>query len=291
MQIESTVECVADVRAVLGEGPVWATAEQALYWLDIEGRKIFRLDRQAERRQWPTPFRVGCIAPRASGGLIAGTDQGIAIIDLESSRFDIVANPEPDRPHNRFNDGKVDRQGRLWAGTMDDTETAASGALYRLDRADRPKRVDDGYKVTNGPCFSPDGRSMYENDSALRVTYAFELAADGTLSNKREFRRYAETDGYPDGMTVDAQGCLWIAFWDGWAVRRYSPDGELLGEIALPVQRPTSCVFAGEELDTVYVTSATIGLDDEALARQPRAGGLFRIDPGVRGLADIPFNG
>ena len=291
MLTDTAIECVADVGAILGEGPVWVAAEQALYWLDIKGRKLFRLDSAGERREWPTPFRVGCIAPRAGGGFIAGTDEGIALIDPEGARFALIADPEPDRPDNRFNDGKVDRQGRFWAGTMDDTERAASGALYRLDSADLWTLVDDGYRVTNGPAFSPDGRLMYENDSARQLTYVFDLDELGTPFNKRIFARYPEDSGYPDGMTVDAEGCLWIAFWDDWCVRRYSPDGELLRKIELPVQRPTSCAFGGPDLDRLYVTSATVGLGEGALARQPQAGGLFRINPGVRGLAEVPFAG
>ena len=285
------VTCIADVHAVLGEGPVWVAREAALYWLDIKGLKIFRLSGQGERSEWPTPMRVGSIAPRKSGGFIAGTEDGIAIVDPASNRFEIVARPEQDLPGNRFNDGKVDRRGRFWAGTMDDEEKAASGTLYCVDADLGCTAVDSGYKVTNGPAFSPSGDVMYHNDSARQVTYAFDMDAGGNAANRRTFLQFGPGDGYPDGMTVDSEGCLWIAFWGGWCIRRYSPDGEWVETIKMPVQRPTSCAFGGRDLERLYVTSASIGLDEEALQMQPNAGGLFMLEPGVRGLADVPFDG
>ncbi len=151
--------------------------------------------------------------------------------------------------------------------------------------------VDRGYRVTNGPAFSPDGSIMYQNDSARQVTYVFDLDGDGNASNKRTFLQFGKGDGFPDGMTVDSDGCLWIAFWDGWCVRRFSPEGERLGTIRMPVSRPTSCVFGGAGLEQLYVTSASIGLDERALEMQPNAGGLFMVASGVRGLADVPYAG
>ena len=291
MSAESNVQCVADVHAVLGEGPVWVPLEVALYWVDIKGRKIFRLSEDGELSQWPTPLRVGSIAPRRGGGLIAGTDQGIAEIDLLSGRLQVLFNPEEDYPDNRFNDGKVDRSGRFWAGTMDDQEREASGTLYRFDSELDWTAVDTAYKVTNGPAFSPDGRLMYHNDSGRQVTYIFDLDEAGSASNRRTFLQFGEGDGYPDGMTVDAEGCLWIAFWDGSCVRRFSPGGESLQQIEMPVSRPTSCAFGGPKLDRLYVSSASIGIDETALTMQPNAGGLFMFTPGVQGIADVPFVG
>lgn len=288
---ETRIVCIADVHAVLGEGPVWVAAEHALYWVDIKGRNIFRLSEAGDLKTWPTPFRVGSLAPDAQGGFIAGTDQGIARIRLEQGRFEIVFNPEEQLRDNRFNDGKVDRQGRFWAGTMDDREREASGTLYRVGSSLAWTAIDSGYKVTNGPAFSPNGAIMYHNDSARQVTYAFDIDREGNASNRRVFQHFTEGDGYPDGMTVDGEGCLWIAFWDGWCVRRFSPDGELLQTIETPVARPTSCAFGGTDLDRLYVTSASIGLDEDARAMQPNAGGLFMLLPGVRGLAEAPFAG
>jgi sugar lactone lactonase YvrE len=283
---------VADVGAVLGEGPVWVEREQALYWVDIKGYKVYRHTlADAALKIWETPYRVCSLAPRESGGFIAGTEDGFSRVDLEADRFIPLVNPEPERITNRFNDGKLDRAGRFWAGTMDNDETAASGALYRLNPDTQWARVDDGYRVTNGPAFSPDGRLMYHNDSARQVTYLFDLDGKGDAANRRVHLQFGEDDGYPDGMTVDAEGCLWIAFWDGWSVRRFSPEGESLDRIEVPTARPTSCVFGGPALDQLFITSASIGLSDEERAMQPNAGGLFVVEPGVAGIADTPFPG
>ena len=291
MAADPQARCVADVRALLGEGPVWVEAEQALYWLDIKGKKIFRLAETGEVTAWDTPMRVGSIAPRRGGGFIAGTEHGFAEIALDAGRFDIVHDPEPGLPSNRFNDGKTDRSGRFWAGTMDDEEKAATGSLYRLD-ADRGCRtIDSGYKVTNGPAFAPDGSRMYHSDSALQRIYAFDLDEDGEAGERRLFASFSERDGYPDGMTVDSEGCLWVAFWDGWCIRRLSPEAEVIETIKVPVQRPTSCAFGGPGLDRLYVTSARIGLDADALAMQPCAGGLFLLHTGAFGIAQMPFAG
>lgn len=291
MNSDSPVRCVADVHALLGEGPVWVEREEALYWVDIKGRKIFRLDKDHRLSSWDTPFRIGSLAPRDGGGFIAGTDHGFAHVDPERDRFELLFDPEEDRETNRFNDGKVDRHGRFYAGTMDDEEKQASGAFYRLNHQLICARVDDGYRVTNGPAFSPDGKLMYANDSALQATYVFHVAPDGTPLAKREFARFAEGQGYPDGMTVDAEGCVWIAFWDGWCLRRLSPEGEIIDEVKVPVARPTSCTFGGPSLDRLYVTSASIGLSENELAMQPNAGGLFLLSPGVHGISDRPFAG
>jgi len=286
------VRCAQRAGALLGEGPVWSAAEQALFWLDIQGCRIHRHDpASGTGESWPTPFRIGSLAPRASGGFIGGSEHGIVAIDRSFAEFSIVAAPEPDLPGNRFNDGKVDGQGRFWAGTMDDAEQAATGVLYRLDAELRVSCHDEGYRVTNGPTFSPDGAWMYHTDSAAQTVYRFAVGADGEPFGRNVFLKFEEGDGFPDGMTTDAVGNLWIAFWDGWCLRQVSPSGDILRKIDLPVQRPTSCTFGGRLLDTLFVTSASKGLDEAALARQPLAGSLFAI-PGLgEGVPMPPFAG
>lgn len=282
--------CVADVKAVLGEGPVWVEREQALYWVDIKAPAIFRRDEASGAvDRWTPPFRVGSLAPAAAGGFVGGAEKGLAWIDPVAGRYELFHDPEPELPHNRFNDGKTDRQGRFWAGTMDDREEAATGSLYRLDADMSVSRADAGYQVTNGPAFSPDGRTMYHSDSARQTIYAFDLDGAGGVSNKRVFAQFGDGDGYPDGMTVDAEGCLWVAVWDGWCIRRLSPAGERLQEVRMPVQRPTSCAFGGVALDRLYVTSARVGLAEKELTMQPLAGALFMIMPAAGGLPQTPF--
>jgi D-xylonolactonase len=278
--------------AVLGEGPVWVAREAALYWVDIQAPRIWRwLPATAETHSWTPPFRVTAIAPRASGGFVAATDRGFALIDLEQGRFELVGNPEADRPGNRFNDGKTDRTGGFWAGTMDDAEVEDTGALYRLDPGLNWQQYDAGYRVTNGPAFSPDGSWLYHTDSAERTVYRFAVAGSGVLGARETFLHFRALDGHPDGMTTDAEGCLWIAFWDGACVRRFAPGGAPLARIDLPVQRPTSCAFGGEGLDQLFITSARLGLSEAELAIQPLAGALFAVEPGVRGTAPYLFAG
>ena len=284
------MHCIADVKAVLGEGPMWDAREQALYWVDIPQRLVFRWSQDQGARTIPVTHHICSLLPRAAGGFIGGGYDGFLEIGADLS-VQVIADPEPDLPVNRFNDGKVDRSGRLWAGTMDRLEREASGSLYRLDPDRSWQRIDSGYKVTNGPAFSRDGRTMYHTDSAWQIVYAFDLAEDGSASNRRVHLRFGEGDGYPDGMTVDAQDCLWIAFWDGWCVRRFSPAGERLVELSVPAQRPTSCAFGGPDLDQLFITTASRDLTAQELEAQPYAGGLFMTSPGVTGMAEPLFAG
>ncbi|USA60066.1 SMP-30/gluconolactonase/LRE family protein [Qipengyuania citrea] len=284
------MECVSQVGAVLGEGPTWVAREQAVYWVDIPERKLFRWSDVDGTRVIRPGYHVCSILPRQAGGFVGGGYDGFLALASDWSMTSL-GEPEPDLPNNRFNDGKIDRAGRLWAGTMDRHEQQASGALYRLDPDLRWSLIDSGYRVTNGPAFSLDGRTMYHTDSALQRVYAFDLDERGEVSRRRVFAQFAQGDGYPDGMTVDAHDCLWIAFWDGWCLRRLSPEGVRLQEIRLPVQRPTSCAFGGPALDRLFVTSARRDLPPEALEQQPFAGGLLRLDPGVAGVAEAEFVG
>lgn len=285
------MECIADVRAVLGEGPIWVAREQALYWVDIPEKRLFRWSEAEGLRERELAGHLCSLAPRASGGFIGAGYDGFLAIDLETGKAHQLGDPEPELHSNRFNDGKVDREGRFWAGTMDRFEREATGSLYRLDPALNWTRIDSGYRVTNGPAFSLDGRTLYHSDSALQRVYAFDLAEDGTASNRRIFAEFGPGEGYPDGMTVDAEDCLWIAFWDGWCLRRLSPSGERLLDLAAPVQRPTSCAFGGPGLDRLFITSASRGLTRAELDEQPSAGGLFMASPGVTGVAEVVFAG
>lgn len=283
--------CVWTARAKLGEGPFWDVRESAVYWVDIKAPAVHRFTPDdGARRSWPMPELIGCLARRKRGGFVAGFKTGFAFVDLEKNRIERIGNPEPARPGNRFNDGKCDAQGRFWAGTMDDGERAATGWLYRLDADLKWRRMDGPYICTNGPAFGADGNTLYHTDTVGRTIHAFDLAR-GVVSNKRVFVRFAAADGYPDGMTVDAEGCVWVCHWGGWRVTRFAPDGRIERTIAMPAAQVTSCAFGGPGLDTLYITTASIGLDDAALAKQPLAGGLFACKPGPRGLPAPEFAG
>ncbi len=282
---DDSVRCVWDVGALLGEGPVWDPRDGAVWFVDIERPAIHRyVLADGSGQSWTPPFRVTALWPRADGGFVAHSERGFLIADPIAGRYELFHETEPHLPVNRSNDGKIDPAGRFWSGTMDDRKQAASGALYCLEDDGRVRMVDEGYRITNGPAFSPDGRVMYHTDTLERTVYAFDVAPDGNVSNKRVFLRFGEeTTGNPDGMNVDAEGGLWIAFWGGWAVRRYSPEGKLLQERKVPAAQVTSLVFAGEALDRMFVTSAAVDL--EKVDEHRHAGALFEVEsPGVVGV-------
>ena len=281
MGLTPVPECVWPVQAVLGEGPLWW--DGALWFTDIKSKKIHCYAPDGAPRTWDAPSEVGFLAPFNNGHFLAGAKTGLHDFDPATGGFELIRVVEPDRPGNRLNDGAVDANGRLWFGSMDDGEADASGRLYCLSGNDL-KVMDEGYIITNGPAFSPDRGTLYHTDTLQKLIYAFDVAADGALSNRRIFVRIEDGAGYPDGPVVDAQGCLWTGLFGGWSVRRYSPDGELLQTIRFPVANVTKIAFGGAQLKTIYATTARKGLDARALAEQPLAGGLFRFDADVAGL-------
>ena len=210
----------------------------------------------------------------------------------QSGGFQLITEVDADRPRNRLNDAHVDAAGRLWFGTMDDDEVNPTGALYRFD-ARGLQRCDDGYVITNGPATSPNGKTLYHIDTLERVIYSFDLSADGSLSARRVFARVDKTDGYPDGPAVDAEGCVWVGLYGGWGVNRYSPQGELLSKLSLPVANCTKPLFGGEDLRTLYITSAWKGLAAEQRAQQPLAGGLFAMRVATPGMParEVAYDG
>jgi sugar lactone lactonase YvrE len=276
----------------LGEVPVWDVAEAALYWVDIEGRLLQRFHpATGDVRTWPLPERIGSFALRESGGFVVAFASGFAFM-AEDGRIDWIARPEADRPGNRFNDGKCDRQGRFWAGTMDDSLAARTGALYRLDPDLSVTTLETGIGISNSLAWSPDDRTFYFADTLDREIRAYDYdAASGSIANRRVFTAMAGRPGAPDGSTVDAEGYLWNAEWDGWAVVRYAPDGSVDRVVDLPVQKPTSCIFGGPDLSTLYVTTAIWDLSPADLERQPWAGSLLAVDAGVQGLPETRFAG
>lgn len=266
--------CVAPMGAILGEGPLWDPRINRLLWLDIKGGKIFLYDPEAKRTETiSAQGMVSALALADKGGYLCARKDGFARLRIDSgaARFEALADPESATPDNRFNDGKADPAGGFWAGTMDDREQEISGSWWRLAPDGSVAKIDTLFKVTNGPAFDPARRRVYFTDSAARTVFAAETDGSG-IQNKRAFLKFAQGDGYPDGMEVDAEGALWIAFWDGACVRRFGPDGALLETVAIDAPRPTSVEIAGDRL---FVTSASVGLTDAQKKAQPCSGGLF----------------
>jgi sugar lactone lactonase YvrE len=277
---------VCTVGATLGEGPVWV--DGALWFTDIKQRKVHRFDpAAADLRSWDAPAQVGWVLPAAQGGFIAGLQTGLHRFDPASGSFDLIVAPEADTPGNRLNDACTDPSGRLWFGSMDDGEAAPSGVIYRADGHGLAAVAGD-ISITNGPAVSPDGLTLYHNDTLGRIVYTSRIAADGSLADTRVFARIDEADGYPDGPVVDAEGHVWISLWAGWSVRRYAPTGEVVATVRFPVANITKLAFGGPGLTTAYATTAAKGLSDAERAEQPLAGDLFAFDAGVAGQAVTP---
>lgn len=290
----SEVTVAANIRCIVGEGPVWHDGEAALYWVDIKNPTVHRLHpATGSLASWPMPERIGFLMPRAGGGFVAGLKSGLKTVDLAAGAIEPICDPEPHFPDNRFNDGKVDRQGRLWAGTMDDAEGASSsGSLYRLHGDGRWHVMESGVHLSNGLGWSPDDRTLYFTDSLRQTIYAYDYdAATGDIANRRVFARIGQAGVFPDGLAVDVDGFVWTALFGGGRVERFDPDGRIERTRLMPVPQPTCCAFGGADLGTLYVTSASAGLDDAALARAPLSGALFALEPGVRGQRQTPFAG
>lgn len=276
-------------RAELGESPIWDADAGRLLWLDVFARRLHRLDPAREADGWvDLNDVVTAVGLRAGGGLVCASQAGFGFLDERTGAVDLVAGIERDRPDQRMNDGAVDPAGRYFAGSTTDAGVEAASALYRFDADGSLRTVVTGITESNGIDWSPDGRCMYYVDTGAQRVDAFEFdAASGELGARRVLARFPEGQGMPDGLTVDAEGCLWVAFWGGGTVRRLSPEGEELGVVRLPVSQPTSCAFGGPDLDELYITSAAIDLG----GAESQAGDLFVVRPGVRGLLPNRFGG
>ncbi len=277
--------------SLLGEGVCWDATAGVLWWVDIRGEALCSFDPSAGRAtRRSAPATLGGVWPAADGSLICAARHGFARWQLDAEDgFRYLVEPEPERTGNRFNDLSGDRHGRLWAGSMDDAERRSTGALYRLDPDGRCTRVLDGWAIPNSLAFSPGGEVLYATDTPTGRIVAFDHdPADGTVGPPRTFA-VVDGPGHPDGSTVDAEGCLWNAEWDGWRLVRYRPDGAVDRVVELPVQRPTKCAFGGAELATLFVTTAADRLTAAELAAQPLAGAVLAIDVGVVGLPAVPF--
>jgi sugar lactone lactonase YvrE len=282
MAVTSKPRNVWNAECVLGEGPVWA--DGALWFVDIKQRRIHRLAGE-ERTSWDSPEQIGFLLPAESGGFVAGLESGLHRFDPESGGFTLLAEVEPELPGNRLNDGVVDPSGRLWFGSMDNGEGEATGSFYSYRAGELRLSGLPKIAITNGPAISPDGRTLYWVDTKGQTVHASDMAGDGTLGPSRLLVRLGEKEGFPDGPTVDAEGCIWISLYWGWEARRYSPAGELLDSVAFPVSNITKIAFGGDDFRTAYATTARHGIKPEALGKQPEAGALFAFEVDVPGFA------
>lgn len=280
------VECAVPGRDLLGECPLWDEHAGALWWVDILAPSLKKFD--GTLKTIPLTEAMGSFAFREKGGFIAGMKTGIYFFDGEKKQA--LAKPEAHLPQNRFNDGRCDRDGRFWSGTMPEPMREPAGALYRIAVDGTCERKRTGITVPNSLAWSPDGRTMYFADSPRRTIWAFDYdRASGEPSNERVF---ATTQvGFPDGSCMDAEGCLWNAEYGGSRVVRYTPAGKVDRVVELPVKSPTCCAFGGKNLDVLYITTAAQRLTEAQLKEQPLAGSLLAVRPGSTGLAESRYAG
>jgi sugar lactone lactonase YvrE len=290
----SEICCILDAKALLGESPVWSAEEQALYWVDILRPALHRLDPATGATfTWSMPDAIGSFGLCQRGGAVVALRSGLHRFDFDSGRLTLLAHPEPDRPGNRFNDGKVSPDGRFWAGTMDEASLKRpTGALYRLDPDGTCRRMVDGLIVSNGLAWSGDGRTMFHSDSKGQVIWAYDYdLATGEIGNRREVARPGEEEGRPDGAATDVEGYYWSAGISAGVLNRWSPDGRLARKVELPCAAPTMPCFGGPDMKTIFVTSTRHHVPDQRLREKPLSGRIFALRVDVPGVPVARFKG
>ncbi len=278
---------VLDARATLGEGSFWHPVENKLYWIDIEGKFLHIYDPSTKKDiQFPTGSRIGTVVPVKNGNVLVALQNGIHKMDTKTGKLTFITDPVKDSLF-RFNDGKCDPAGRFWVGTMHLGPGKGGAALYRFDKDKTVHKMLDNVSTSNGIVWSADKKTMYYIDTPTGAIQAFDYDnSTGDISNGRNIIKV--TEGYPDGMAIDAEGMLWTALWGGGGVARWNPaTGKMLEKIEVPAVNITSCAFGGKQLDTLYITTARIGMNEEQLKKFPLSGGVFAIKPGVKG---VPVN-
>lgn len=285
---------VLDQKAILGEGPIWDSGKEILYWLDILSRELhlFNPVNQTDK-VIKTDQMIGTVVPRVRGGVVLAMENGFHFLDLSSETLTFIADPEHNRPENRFNDGKCDPAGRLLAGTMHKQGIGKSGALYCLDKDLSVRKVLDPVSISNGLAWSHDQKTMYYINTPEKKVWGFDYdILTGTLAGKHVVIDGEKEAGVFDGMTIDAEGMLWIAHFGGFCVSRWDPrTGKKLDVIIMAVPNPTACAFGGDQLQDLYITTARLSLSEEELQQYPQSGGLFVACPGVRGVRAYGFGG
>lgn len=281
------VSCIWNGSAALGEGPLWHPKEKKLYWVDIVKCQVHQFDpTNLQFQEWKMPGRIACLAPRKQGGFIAGIEDEICFIDLHSGKVD-VQKKIPDGL--RLNDGKCDRQGRFWVGTI--SPDAPKGHLYRYDPDGSLTMMQAGIYISNGLTWSLDNRYFYYTDSMAHTIFRYDYdEQNGMIHNCKNFIVVKQENGVPDGLTIDKHGYLWSALWNGFKVVRYTPNGDIDRIVDMPVQRPTNCMFGGRYLDTLYITSCSRDVNENESLPAP-SGALFSINIGISGIPESYFLG
>ena len=287
-------ELALDIQAELGEGPFWHSQQNCLYWLDIEKRQLNRFDPLTQINiSEALDRRAACVAMTEDGSLLLGGEGGVEEYWPETEEWAYLVDPEKSKPANRINDGKVSPEGRFWFGSLNTQKEQNQASLYVMEQNGDIRQILSGLTNSNGLGWSPDGSVFYHIDTPTRQVSAFDYDSRlGSIRNRRVVVRFPDDPafGYPDGMTVDAEGMLWIAHWDGACVTRWEPEsGEMIAVVNVPASQVTSVAFGGEHFDTLFITTARHNLTPEKLAGQPYAGGIFALEPGVKGLPSNVF--
>ena len=286
-------ELIVDCKNEHGEGVFWNPSDGRIWWTDIQGRALWSFDPvTTQSTSIPMEDRVCCFAPRAAGGLIVAYSDRVVLFDPETKQETLVTLFEPENPETRLNDGRTDRQGRLVVGGMNEVSGKPDSSVISIDGNLKVQTLIDQISCANSICFSPAGNTMFFADTPDREILAFDYEKGrGTLTNKRLHASFKQEPGLPDGSCVDAEGGVWNAEWEGHRVVRVAPNGTIDRVIDVPVWKPTCCAFGGPNLDTLFITSSHLMSDEATLKKEPSAGGLFAVKPGIRGVVDTPFKG
>jgi len=286
-------ELIVDCKNEHGEGVFWNPSDGRIWWTDIQGRALSSFDPvTTQSTSIPMEDRVCCFAPRAAGGLIVAYSDRVVLFDPETKQETLVTLFEPENPETRLNDGRTDRQGRLVVGGMNEVSGKPDSSVISIDGNLKVQTLIDQISCANSICFSPAGNTMFFADTPDREILAFDYEKGrGTLTNKRLHASFKQEPGLPDGSCVDAEGGVWNAEWEGHRVVRVAPNGTIDRVIDVPVWKPTCCAFGGPNLDTLFITSSRLMSDEATLKKEPSAGGLFAVKPGIRGVVDTPFKG
>ena len=283
----NAIKMIIPCQCLLGEGPYFSRTHNSLFWVDILSKVLYQFDfKQQTVKAFQMPEPICWLMETHDQQLIAGFENAIYYLDCNTLQRASLYCQLDEPKGNRLNDAKTDRNGNLFFGTMDKLEQQNTGSLYRLGNGNSLQKVDTNYVISNGPAISKNGRTLYSTESLTQTIYQFDLNDQGELSNKRIFVKFDETMGFPDGMTVDNEDHLWVAAWDGFGVYRFTPFGEKIQFIKLPVPRITSVAFVGESLEYLAVTSARVGLDEDALKKYEKSGSVFILNPNVNGVSE-----